>query len=128
MSEAPTPPPPPPESPGPGYYPVTTPSATLPTHEYASLSLGLGIVGLLGGFFCIGLLAAPFAIGFGVSARRSIRREPDRWRGDGMALAGIILGVIGTVALVLVVLGLVAIAVMIMTGNIHTVSSGGVSA
>ena len=137
MSDAPTPPVPPtppsaPEPPryGQPYYPpATTAGTNLPAHEHASLALGLGIVGLLGGFMCIGLLASPFAIGFGVSARRAIRAEPQRWGGEGMATAGIVLGVIGVLVLAVVMLIGVALAIGLMRGafDLSTTTTGGVS-
>ena len=138
MSDAPTPPVPPtpptppsgPEPPryGQAYYPPTPVTGKLPAHEHASLALGLGIVGLLGGCMCVGLLASPFAIGFGISARRAIRREPDRWGGDGMATAGIVMGVIGVVALAVVLIAGLGLAIGLMNGSIDTSTSTGVSA
>ncbi|HEX7740531.1 MAG TPA: DUF4190 domain-containing protein [Marmoricola sp.] len=130
MSDVPTPPapPPPPEPPhyGQAYYPPAQPAAP-PAHDHASLALGLGLAGLLGSVFCIGPLASPFAIGFGISARRAIRREPGRWGGEGMATAGIVLGIIGVVLLVVIVLIGLGVAVAFMNGTIDTSTSTGVS-
>lgn len=116
MTQPPTPPPP-----GSPYgYPAPGP-AVLPTHEHASLSLGLGIIGLLGGCACgVGLLVSPFALAYGLGARRAIAAEPDRWRGDDMALAGVILGAIGTVALALAVVGFVVWGALVLAGLAHT--------
>ena len=59
----------------------------------AIASLVCGLVGLL----CFGIVLAPTAFGLGLAARRSIRSS-NGWRtGDGMAIAGIVLGIVGTV-------------------------------
>jgi len=59
-------------------------------------ALVLGLVGI------ITLLPAPFAVGFGISALKRSRR--DQTRGGGMAVAGLILGIIGSVVLAAVVI------------------------
>lgn len=100
-----------------------------PTHEHASLSLGLGIVGLLGICACgAGFLISPFALGYGLGARRAIREHPDRWSGDGMALTGIILGAVGVGLLVLLILAGLVFAILVMNGTLHSTSDGGISA
>jgi hypothetical protein len=62
----------------------------------AIASLVLGIASLT----CSGLLGivfAPLAVVFGVRARRTIAASNGWRRGDGMAVAGIVLGIIGIV-------------------------------
>lgn len=126
VSDAPTPPPPPPPPPETGYQML--PPANLPTHEHASLSLGLGIVGLLGLCTCgAGFLISPFALGYGLSSRRAIREHPDQWSGDGVALTGVILGAIGVALLVLTILAALVFAILVMNGTIEPSSDGGFS-
>lgn len=45
----------------------------------------------------VGIILAPLALVLGVRARRSIARSNGWLRGDGMAVAGIVLGIIGIV-------------------------------
>lgn len=53
------------------------------------------LCGVLG---CLGIVIGPVAIVLGVVARRRIRESGGLTRGDGMAVAGLVLGIIGTVA------------------------------
>lgn len=53
------------------------------------------LCGILG---CLGIVLGPVAIVLGVVARRRIRESGGLTRGDGMAVAGLVLGIIGTVA------------------------------
>lgn len=62
-------------------------------------ALVCGIIGTLCGVIgCFGVVIGPVAIVLGVVARRRIRDNGGFTRGDGLALAGIVLGIIGTVA------------------------------
>lgn len=85
---------PPPQVPyGQGAYgqpvpPVPTP----PTSGKATTSLILGIVSL---FFC-GFFTGIPAIITGFSARKEIRRSNGAVSGDGLALGGIVTGILGT--------------------------------
>jgi hypothetical protein len=66
------------------------------TSGLAVTSLVLGIASLT----CAGILGiilAPLALIFGVRARRMISQSNGWRRGDGMAIAGIVLGLIGIV-------------------------------
>jgi hypothetical protein len=75
-----------------------------PTNGMATAALICGIAG-----FLLCGLASPLAIIFGHIARGQIRRTGEQ--GDGMALAGLILGYVVTVFMVLIVLfyfGLIA--------------------
>lgn len=60
------------------------------TSGYAVASLVLGIVGFVIGF----LIPEVLAIVFGVKARRAIARSAGRLKGKGLALAGMILGIV----------------------------------
>jgi hypothetical protein len=59
-------------------------------HWTAGAALGLGILGFVVPFFpCIA------AIVFGIIALNKINSEPDKFKGRGLAIAGIILGIVG---------------------------------
>lgn len=73
----------------PGYQAWTAPKVS--GMAIASLVCGLA------SFLCFGIVLGPVAFGLGLSARKTIARS-NGWRtGDGMAIAGIVLGIIGTV-------------------------------
>ena len=68
----------------------------------------LGLVSLIGLFICLfPILAAPFAWRTGGRAVKEIDAQPGRWSGREQAQAGRIMGMIGTVLLVLGVLAIV---------------------
>lgn len=128
MSQTPNPPTPPSAS---GYQAVSPATAhrSLPTHEHASLALGLGIVGLLGLCTCgAGFLVSPFALAYGISSRRAILRSPEQWAGEGMALSGIVLGAIGVVLLVVAIVAALVLAILAMNGTIQPTPDGGIKA
>jgi len=81
-----------------GAYGVAAP----PNDSQATLSLVLGIVGLL----CCGLLA-PVALFLGNSSRNRIQASGGALGGYGLATAGFVLGIIGTIILALGVLYLI---------------------
>jgi hypothetical protein len=86
--------------------------AKLPTHSTASTALTLGIVGLVGGFFCgAPILASPVAWFMGSQAIREIDAAPGQWGGRDYARAGQVLGIIGTALLVLAVMAVVVLIV-----------------
>jgi hypothetical protein len=112
-----------------GQQPYQAPVPSPPTSSKATLSLVLGIVSL----FCLGLLTGIPAIWIGISARREIRKanaavagpdgytgeggytpamgKPAAMSGDGLALGGIIAGVLGTlwsVVAIALLVGLIA--------------------
>lgn len=70
-------------------------------------SLVLGILSV----FCLGVITGIPAIICGHSARSRIRRDPSSASGAGMALAGLILGYLGTAITVLVFLAVVVTVV-----------------
>ena len=80
----------------PPVYPAS-PSSTQQTHTMAIVSLIFGILGLVG--VCPGL-GAIIALITGYMARSSIRQDPARYSGDGLATGGIILGWIGVALIV----------------------------
>jgi len=76
-----------------------------PTDSQATLSLILGIVGLLCCFL------GPVAIFIGNASRRRIQASGGTLSGGGLATAGFVLGVIGTVFLVLGIIWVIAVVI-----------------
>jgi hypothetical protein len=94
--------------PGPGYGGPVIPVPAPPTAAKATTSLVLGVVSLV---LC-GLFAGIPAIVVGFLARAEIRRSGGRLGGDGLALAGIVTGILGTLwSLVLAALLIFGLAV-----------------
>jgi type II secretory pathway pseudopilin PulG len=81
------------QSPGPVPY---APGGAKPTNGLAIASLVLSIIWLAG-------LGSVLAVIFGIVARRQIRASGGRQGGEGLALAGALIGVVGILGLVLVV-------------------------
>lgn len=79
----------------PSYYPQY--GAPLQNNTKAIISLVLGILSV----FCCGLFTGIPAIILGKMARREIAQNPQTQQGDGLALAGFIIGIISTVLSVL---------------------------
>ncbi len=100
-----TPPPPPPPGYGPGA--PLPPGAVPPNHPQAVLILVLGIVGLL----CCSLAGIAAWI-LGNKAQREIEASNGQLGGAGMVKAGKILGII---AVVLMIVGIVAYAILFAT-------------
>jgi type IV pilus assembly protein PilA len=93
-------------------YPVVPapgPAETVPTSGKATASLICGILGLT----IFSILTAIPAIIFGHMSRKEIRESGGRLKGDGMALAGMIMGYIGTGVVVLIVPILIIAAIAI---------------
>ena len=80
------PPPPPPAVPPPPPAPAAT--QQVPTSGLAIASLVLGI----GGLTLLPLLGSVLALILGYMARKEIRQRPDELTGDGLAIAGIVMG------------------------------------
>ncbi|MDH7452588.1 DUF4190 domain-containing protein [Luteimonas composti] len=76
----------------------------VPTRQTSSLAVVSLVSGILG-WSLLPLIGSIAAIITGHMARAEIRRAPERLDGDGMALAGLILGyvmlVLGTIGIVL---------------------------
>jgi hypothetical protein len=60
----------------------------------AVASLVTGILGIITSFIFIGLVLAVLGVIFGAVALRQIKRNPKRFRGRGMAIAGLVCGII----------------------------------
>jgi hypothetical protein len=103
--------------PSPGYatagYPgaVVAPARPAQAHGdmdmLAVVSLILGILGIV---TCLGI-PAPLALFLGLASRTKIREANGVLRGSGLAMAGIILGALGTVELIVAVVLVIVIAV-----------------
>lgn len=75
-----------------GQYPYTGRPPT--TNGKAVASMVLGIVSLVS--CCMGLVTGPLAIIFAVSAKKEIAASRGAQTGEGMATAGLVMGIIGT--------------------------------
>jgi hypothetical protein len=100
--------------PPPGYgYPQYGPP---PKHPNATTAMVLGIVAVAGGLVCaLPLLVAPFAWFTGTKAVRDIDESRGAQSGRGEAMAGKVLGIIGTVLLALVIAFIVLMIVLTFT-------------
>lgn len=78
-------------------------------HPNAALSLVLGIIGLV-----LFPLLGPVAWYLAAKGRREMATFPGRWRPSGALTAGLVLGIIGTVMLALIGLGVLMMVVMLM--------------
>lgn len=82
--------------------------APLQNHPSAQTAMVLGLVGLIGSFFCLlPIFLSPFAWAMGARARREIDASGGTLGGRDSATVGYVTGIIGTV---LLVLGIVAVA------------------
>lgn len=102
----------------PGPYPYHQPMpyggyfGALPKHPGVNTALVLSLVSLAGFACVLPFLTAPIGMILGLKARREIKEQPDRWSGDGEAMAAIIVGLVITVLLLLgVILVVVGIAI-----------------
>ncbi|MEZ5094085.1 DUF4190 domain-containing protein [Nocardioides sp.] len=100
----------------PGYGYPAMPQA--PSHPRATPAMVTGIVGLVLGFICgLGFLVSPVAWVLGVSARRAIDDSNGAYSGRDQATAGMVMGIIGTVILVI---GILVIGAIIVAGVTST--------
>jgi len=90
---------------GPYAYGPYAGASTAAKHPSAVTALVLGIIGVAGVVLCgLGTVVAPFAWYLGQKATSEIDQNPGAYSGRGESNAGKVLGIIGTVLLVLVVL------------------------
>lgn len=101
--------------------------AQLPKHPNTTTALVLGIIGLVSVAFCAGLLLvlSPFAWALGSKAVREIDANPGVFTGRGEATTARLLGIIGTVLLVLAVLATAFVVTLIVLGLSSASSSVG---
>lgn len=101
----------PPPGPPPGWY-GGPPPYRLPDHPEATKALVVGVIALLGGFTCyLPLLLGPWAWVVGRRVVREVDAEPGRWDGRGQGMGGYVMGVVATV---LLLLGVVAFAAFLL--------------
>ena len=107
----------PPGDPAYGYPPGVPPYGYVPAQK----TNGLAVASLVCSLVWLGGLGSILAIVFGIIARSQIRKSEGNVQGTGLALAGIIVGVVGLVAVILFVI-LVAVVVnhCDQTGNCTT--------
>lgn len=87
-----------------------------PKHQSATTALVLGIVGTAGAMACyLPVFAAPFAWFIGARAMREIDESRGALSGRSEAKAGMILGIIGTVLLVIALALIVLFIVLTVT-------------
>lgn len=85
-------------------YPV---APYIPDAPYSDAALWLGIISLASLIiFPFGILLAPLAMIFGFVGRSKVKQAPPNSYQTGKLTAGWILGMIGTVLLVLIIIGL----------------------
>lgn len=93
------------------------PGATAPNDGMGIASMVVGIVALfLACGYGIGLLASPVALGLGLASKRRIDRSEGRLGGRGFAQTGFILGIVGSVLLVLAIVVLVIVIIAGVNG------------
>jgi hypothetical protein len=93
-------------------------------HGGALASMIIGIASLvLACAYGIGLLGAPVAWWLGARAKREIDASQGRLGGRGMAQAGFVLGIVGTVLLVLAVIGWILVVVLVLNDHRGVYSS-----
>ena len=89
------------------------PTYVMPDHPKATTAFVVGIIAVAGTFLCfLPVLASPVAWVLGAQARREIRQAPQRWGGESKATAGMVLGIIGTVLLVLAIVVITLLVVI----------------
>lgn len=92
----------------PRYGPLSVPCGVPVQHPSASVALTLGVIGLAGGLLCyVPLLAAPVAVVTGRRVVREIDASAGALTGRGTAVAGLVLGSLGSAVLAFLVAALV---------------------
>lgn len=100
-----------------GGYPAPPPA----NHGGALASMIVGIASLvLGCTAGIGLLGSPVAWWLGAKAKREIDASQGQLGGRGMAQTGFILGIIGTVLLVLAIAVVIVLVAVAASQGVHT--------
>jgi hypothetical protein len=68
------------------------------TNSTAVAGLVFGLLGLTGGWFCCGPLFSVLGIAFSSVGLSQIRRNPAQNTGRGIAIAGLVLSILGLIA------------------------------
>ncbi|HVQ37065.1 MAG TPA: DUF4190 domain-containing protein [Pyrinomonadaceae bacterium] len=89
-----------------GWNPPPPPAyASQPQKSLAVLSMVLGIVSMTIGWCCyFGVLTSPIAIGLGIFSLFQMKKDPTKYGGKGMAIAGIVTGALYFVLIFLIIL------------------------
>ena len=113
--------------PPPGYPPYGAFAPPRPDHPQSTLSMILGLVGLVGALvFCgLPLVVSPFAWALGRNALKDIEASQGRLGGESQARAGMVMGIIGTILAVLALVVIVIVIVVAIAGS--SSSTGGSS-
>jgi uncharacterized protein DUF4190 len=102
---------------GPGYLPSSY-AQPAPNEGLAVASMVVGIVSIvLTCLYGIGLLGSPVALVLGRVSMKRIDRSQGQLGGRGMAQAGFILGIIGTVLLILALVAVVTVIIVAVNGG-----------
>ncbi len=112
-----------PAGPQPPYGPPQPPAygygyagPVLPDHPQAQTAFVVGLVSLVGGFFCgLPIFVGPWAWIVGARARKEIDAAPGQYGGREKATAGMVMGIIATalLGLVIVGVGIVVLAIVV---------------
>jgi hypothetical protein len=108
-----------PAGPQPPYGPPQPPvygygGPVLPDHPQAQTAFVVGLVALVGGFFCaLPIFVGPWAWVVGARARKEIDAAPGRYGGREKATAGMVMGIVAT-ALLGLVLAVVGVAIIVI--------------
>lgn len=98
-------------------YAYSQPSM-LPTSGKAIASMVIGICSIV--IYILGFILGPLAIGLWASARNDFKQMPPRYKGQGLATAGLVTGIIGSlIGLLMVVVIIVAIVAASQTQGYH---------
>ena len=108
-----------------GYPPGYPPYQTAPPNDGLGLAaMIIGIVSLVGScLYGVGLLGAPAALIMGRISMKRIDRSNGQLGGRGMAQAGFILGIIGSIFLALAIIALVVIIAVAIAGGFDSQST-----
>lgn len=100
---APTPPPAPPAAQPYGYVPPT-PVYAPPIYAQPTKTNGFAIASMVLGIVWVYWVGSLLALIFGLVATNQIKQSQGRQTGEGMAIAGIVLGIIGLAILLLLII------------------------
>ena len=88
-----------------GWQPPAPPFIAAQQQTMAAVSLVMGIISITLGWCCsFGILTAPVAVALGIAALVQIKNNPGRYTGKGMAIAGIAMGGLYFVFILLMIL------------------------
>ncbi len=97
--------------------PVCAPPQAAPRPRTSSMATAGFICGLLGLMCCMPVLSVP-GLAFSIIGLVETRRQPDKFAGEGLAITGLVLGMVGVA---LVVLMIIACLSGVEIGRIHRI-------